>query len=262
MRVWVASLILYCSVYIICELFRFLLGRKILNVNEKYLPLVLEFIGTVQVCAPMFDVNIVLQTYGIQGVVIEITFIELMNLVLLRDASADPCPFIIGFIKKQVSAQKLFAFVGIQFLAAYLSYVFVLGFWKLGMHPKHSEFLHEDCESDLSVTMLFGSLVEAGGLIANKLAEVYLEGKIVTQRILQFAIALVAALVTVLGIFYTGMYANPIVAWACTFNCGGVPHLDHFVVYWISPIVAHLAIEKIISHGHAEAKLDASKKTE
>ncbi|CAD5215050.1 unnamed protein product [Bursaphelenchus okinawaensis] len=259
MRVWVASLILYVSVYVICELLRYLLAKKVINVNEKYLPLVYEFIGTVQVCAPMFDVNIVLENYGLQGVVIEITFIELMNLILLRDASADPCPLIIGFFKKQISVQKLFAFVGIQFTAAYLSYIFVLGFWKIGLHPKHLELLKENCESDLSVTMLVGSLVEAGGLIANKLAEVYMEQKIVAKQILQFTIALVAALVTVVGIFYTGMYANPIVAWACTFNCGHVPHLAHFVVYWVSPIVAHLALDKYFAGEEEHHKTDTKK---
>jgi hypothetical protein len=38
------------------------------------------------------------------------------------------------------------------------------------------------------------------------------------------------------------MYANPIVAWACTFNCGEVPHLAHFIVYWVAPLIAwHVA---------------------
>lgn len=33
------------------------------------------------------------------------------------------------------------------------------------------------------------------------------------------------------------MYANPIVAWACTFNCTGVTHLGHLIVYWLSPLI-------------------------
>lgn len=47
--------------------------------------------------------------------------------------------------------------------------------------------------------MLYGSLVEAAGLILNKLAEVFLEDKIQTRQVLQFAIALVAGIVTVIG---------------------------------------------------------------
>lgn len=48
----------------------------------------------------------------------------------------------------------------------------------------------------------------------------------------------------VIGIHLTGMYANPIVAWACTFNCGEVPYVTHFVVYWLAPLAAHLAWNK------------------
>lgn len=40
------------------------------------------------------------------------------------------------------------------------------------------------------------------------------------------------------GINFTGLYGNPIVASACTFNCLGVSHLGHLAVYWASPIIA------------------------
>ena len=36
----------------------------------------------------------VLENYGLQGVLIEITFIELVNAFVLRDALADPCPLV------------------------------------------------------------------------------------------------------------------------------------------------------------------------
>lgn len=42
----------------------------------------------------MFDVNVILENYGLQGVLIEITFIELVNAFVLRDALADPCPLV------------------------------------------------------------------------------------------------------------------------------------------------------------------------
>ncbi len=39
------------------------------------------------------------------------------------------------------------------------------------------------------------------------------------------------------GINYTGLYGNPIVAWACTFNCVGLSHIGHLSVYWLSPLI-------------------------
>lgn len=53
-----------------------------------------QFIGTLQICAPIFDVNFVLDMYGLQGVFWEIIFIELSNALLLRDATADPCALV------------------------------------------------------------------------------------------------------------------------------------------------------------------------
>ena len=39
------------------------------------------------------------------------------------------------------------------------------------------------------------------------------------------------------------MYANPIVAWALTFNCGEVTYFAHFIVYWLAPFSAFIAAE-------------------
>ncbi|PIO59836.1 hypothetical protein TELCIR_18688, partial [Teladorsagia circumcincta] len=52
------------------------------------------FVGTLQICTPMFDVSTVLHTYGLFGVFVEITVIELGNTYFQRDAVANPCPII------------------------------------------------------------------------------------------------------------------------------------------------------------------------
>lgn len=54
----------------------------------------LQFVGTLQICTPMFDVNLILSTYGLIGVFIEITLLELANCYFLRDAIAHPCPLV------------------------------------------------------------------------------------------------------------------------------------------------------------------------
>lgn len=98
------------------------------------------------------------------------------------------------------------------------------------------------------VTMLYGSLVEAGGCLTAKFAEHFMENRF-DERILQFLGALLNAVLTVFCIHLTGMYANPIVAWACTFNCGEVPHLAHFVVYWLAPLVAWNVADQFLGGG-------------
>lgn len=42
----------------------------------------------------MFDVNFILDNYGLSGCFVEIVFLELVNAFLLRDAVADPCPLV------------------------------------------------------------------------------------------------------------------------------------------------------------------------
>ena len=157
MRVWVASLLFYSFVYAFCELLRALVGRQILRVPPAYVDLVyevsddrrrlsirfasatafLQFIGVVQICAPLFDVNVVFENYGLQGVFIEIIFIELVNALLQRKAVADPCPMIISFIKGRLAFQRLAIFVCVQFAAAYFAYMLVVVFWRIGVHPAH-----------------------------------------------------------------------------------------------------------------------------
>ncbi|KAI6190809.1 Aquaporin [Aphelenchoides bicaudatus] len=252
MRIWVASIIFYTTIYVFCEILRFIVRKRLINIPAQYVGFVNEFIGVVQVCAPMFDVNVVLEHYGLQGVLIEITFIELVNAFVLRDALADPCPLIVDFMKKRVAIQELLITIAVQFSGAYFSYLLVLAFWKIGVHSEHLHLLEKDCESDLTVTLLYGSLVEAGGCLLSKFAEHFMESR-VSEQILRFSGALLSGIITVFGIHLTGMYANPLVAWACTFNCGEIPHLTHFVVYWVAPLVAWNVADRLL-HSEGEEK--------
>uniref|UniRef100_A0AC35FTJ9 Aquaporin n=1 Tax=Panagrolaimus sp. PS1159 TaxID=55785 RepID=A0AC35FTJ9_9BILA len=242
MRVWVASFIFYVCVFLKCEILRFIVSRFVKPKNLYFAELLNEFIGTVQICAPMFDVNFVLENYGLKGVLVEIIFIEIINALILRDAIADPCPLIFGFMKGVESGVRVITILAVQFSAGYFSYIIARKFWSLGMHPFHLEALEEECSADLTVTVIYGSLVEAGGCLAAKTAEVFLEEKIINEKHIIAIQAVVSGIITILGIHLTGMYANPIVAWACTFNCGQVPYLAHFFVYWMAPLLAwHIA---------------------
>ncbi|CBY25186.1 Aquaporin [Caenorhabditis elegans] len=62
------------------------------------------------------------------------------------------------------------------------------------------------------------------------------------------------------------MYANPIVAWACTFNCLGVSHAGHLFVYWLSPLIAWyfaeivFGSEDVLEEESEEQEKDTKKK--
>jgi len=255
MRVWIASLVFYFFVFSLCELLRFISFHAFSRLKRKQSSgklihieqLANEFIGTVQICAPMFDVNFVLDNYGLQGVLIEIALIEFVNAFLLRDAHADPCPLLISYLRGRNTIRRAGSLLAVEFVAGYCSYLLARAFWKMGAHRSHLEILHRDCSSDLTTTIMFGSMVEAVGLLANKAASLMYEKHLLTKsNYLTAASALTSGLITVIGIHLTGMYANPIVAWACTFNCGEVSHLAHFLVYWVAPFSAWLLAEKLM----------------
>ncbi|VIO91884.1 Uncharacterized protein BM_BM4853 [Brugia malayi] len=247
-RVWIASLLFYLSVFVICELLRHMINRWLKrNLPRFAIGLLLEFVGTLQVCTPMFDVNLILQTYGLFGIFIEITAIEIANGFFLRDAIAHPCPLITTASRKRLALRTAFLVFAVQLVAAYLSYFFARTFWKLGLHPMHNELLIADhCEADLTasyqanncpVALTAGSLIEGLATFSSKAVEFVANEWYADSRTQMLINCMFAGFLTTVGINYTGMYANPIVAWACTFNCTGVTHLGHLVVYWLSPLI-------------------------
>uniref|UniRef100_A0A8R1DUF8 Aquaporin n=2 Tax=Caenorhabditis japonica TaxID=281687 RepID=A0A8R1DUF8_CAEJA len=182
MRIWVASLIFYGSVFAVCELLRFLVIKSFDNPKRLSALLVLEFIGTLQICVPMFDVGTILENYGLLGVFVEITVIELANCYFQRDAVAHPCPL---------------------------------------------------------VAITTGCIIEGAATFLAKWFEKLVDEKYDGDvKLCSIANCLFSGLLCAIGINYTGMYANPIVAWACTFNCLGVSHTGHLFVYWLSPLIA------------------------
>ncbi|CAP24564.1 Protein CBR-AQP-9 [Caenorhabditis briggsae] len=240
MRIWVASLIFYGSVFAICELLRFLVIKSFDNPKRISALLILEFIGTLQICVPMFDVGTILDNYGLLGVFVEITVIELANCYFQRDAVAHPCPLVTNCYRKSKAIRRgIYVFL-VQLAAAYFSYFVAKLFWSFGVHPIHLELLDQDsCTSDLTVTITTGCIIEGAATFLAKWFEKWVDQRYDGDTKLCSVVNCVfSGLLCAIGINYTGMYANPIVAWACTFNCLGVSHAGHLFVYWLSPLIA------------------------
>uniref|UniRef100_A0A0R3RNF3 Aquaporin n=1 Tax=Elaeophora elaphi TaxID=1147741 RepID=A0A0R3RNF3_9BILA len=261
MRVWIASLLFYLSVFAICELLRYMINRWLIRRLPRFATgLLLEFIGTLQVCTPMFDVNLILHTYGLFGIFIEITTIEIANAFFLRDAIAHPCPLVTTASRKRLALRTAILVFGVQLAAAYLSYFFARTFWKLGLHPMHDELLTADhCEADLTakknlVALTAGSLIEGLATFSSKAVEFFASEWYADSKAQMLINCMFAGFLTTIGINYTGMYANPIVAWACTFNCTGITHLGHLIVYWLSPLIGWFLADAVF--GEQECMLE------
>uniref|UniRef100_A0A914NPF8 Aquaporin n=1 Tax=Meloidogyne incognita TaxID=6306 RepID=A0A914NPF8_MELIC len=160
----------------------------------------------------MFDVNFVMDNYGLSG------FYSYLN----------------GQHSPRIASLLLLT----QFAAGYFSYFVSKTFYSFGLHFKHIEALEGNCSSDLTVAIIYGSVVEAIGLLSCKIAEHFIDETLIDEKYVTIVLSAISGLITILGINLTGMYANPIVAWALTFNCGEVTHFAHFIVYWLAPLFA------------------------
>ncbi|VDM75939.1 unnamed protein product [Strongylus vulgaris] len=252
------------------------------------------FVGTLQICTPMFDVGTVLETYGLFGVFVEITVIELANCYYQRDAVANPCPIVTSCYRRSKAIRRAVYVFLTQMLAAYLSFFLARTFWKLGIHPVHSELLAvEHCTADLTshssflnsisirassaqlfevyvsslkcifihkIAVTTGCLVEGGATfivcseqyILAKVFDKYTNDYLEDTRLSNIVTCVFSGFLCAIGINYTGMYANPLVAWACTFNCEGLTHVGHLLVYWLSPLIGWFAAEAILGDDEEE----------
>uniref|UniRef100_A0A914UJL2 Iron-binding zinc finger CDGSH type domain-containing protein n=1 Tax=Plectus sambesii TaxID=2011161 RepID=A0A914UJL2_9BILA len=256
MQLWVASLFYYCFCFMLCEILRWFVERfDQRHKNPTVTNLLLELVGTIQICAPMFDVGLVLDNYGLFGVFVEITLLELANVYMFRDAMAHPCPLFHAVARRRMTSLRFLLTFCVQMVGAYVSYFVALNFWKLGIHTQHLEMLEEKtCSSDLTVTIIVGCLIEGVAMFVTKAVEHYASTRYTTyENVLNCAFA---GFLTVLGINFTGLYANPIVASACTFNCEGVTHLGHLGVYWLSPLVGWYAAEWYFGSDEEDEKED------
>ncbi|KAL3092883.1 hypothetical protein niasHT_030072 [Heterodera trifolii] len=185
----------------------------------------------------MFDVNFVMDNYGLSGVFLEIVLIELVNAFLFQRAFADPC----------------------QLASSYASWLLSRQFFALNLHSQHINAFEEECSADLTVAILYGSIVEAFGLFAGKFADFCIEKRALSPTHANVINAICSGTITILGINISGMYANPIVAWALTFNCKGISHLGHISVYWLAPICAFFATKTVFGDENDQQQEEAEK---
>ncbi|PAV85050.1 hypothetical protein WR25_04491 [Diploscapter pachys] len=206
-----------------------------------------------------------MDNYGLWGVFIEITVIELANCYFMRNSVANPCPIVTCCYRKSKAVRRAVYVFLAQLSAAYLSYYFARSFWKLGLHPLHSELLEEnECSTDLTVALTVGCLIEGLATFVGKAFEHYSSQYTDNEVYCSIANCVFSGFICALGILYTGMYANPIVAWACTFNCEGVSHIGHLVVYWLSPLIGWYLAEMVFGEEEQEVldEPDGDKKKE
>uniref|UniRef100_A0A0K0F724 Aquaporin n=1 Tax=Strongyloides venezuelensis TaxID=75913 RepID=A0A0K0F724_STRVS len=242
---WVCSFFYYLFIFGLCHFSNTLLNNN--YVRSKYYTKILhELVGTIQTCAPSFDVFFVLTHYGVFGFFLEITFLELLNSYISKEAFADPSALLIECYKNK----KWFCILLVtQLVGGLISFQLARFWWSFNIHPTYLDMLMNiNCHSHLNVSIVNGMLIESIGVIGIYYITELINKKIKNPMIVNIFSAISVASICVSGLNLTGMYANPIIAWSCTFNCQGLSHFGHFFVYWLGPILGNVIFNKILKN--------------
>uniref|UniRef100_A0A915PEK6 Battenin n=1 Tax=Meloidogyne floridensis TaxID=298350 RepID=A0A915PEK6_9BILA len=86
-----------------------------------------------------------------------------------------------------------------QFAAGYFSYFVSKTFYSFGLHFKHLEALEGNCSSDLTVAIIYGSVVEAIGLLSCKIAEHFIDETLIDEKYVTIVLSAISGLITILG---------------------------------------------------------------
>lgn len=153
MEPFIASLIFYSYVFGICECLRRLIKKA--NFPPDSQVYLIEIVGTIQVCAPIFDVGFVAEHYGLLGVFVEIFGLEFLNVLTLGDAVVNPLALIWQFREGSLSLAEVVVRFLAELLGGFLAFPLTMLFWRFAIHEAYEEKYHdgrENCEADLSVS--------------------------------------------------------------------------------------------------------------
>jgi len=233
----VGSALFYLYVLGLCEI-----GRQMVRSTISAPALrtfLFEFLGTLQICACIYEGPIIMKYYGFLAFWLNVFFLASMHgLTVGTSAMLIPCRVIkLAWQQRSVDfAIRLLA----EIAAAAITYYFVRLFWSLGVSAEHAkQFDNFACSIRYSVPLYVVGLAEM--LLTMVLCAAYTE--IETWRLSMWSTRFVraATLATLIctGVLVAGgpVFMNPAQGLGRILACEGLRMNEHVVFQWILPTV-------------------------
>lgn len=242
---WAASVALHVVILGVCWLVSWCVRRWVRPWEwVGWSRSLLEMLATISVCAPMFELDVLDAEYGRWAVFVQVLLLEFFLWRTLGDCEASPlCLASEEWLRSVPSLGSLRWIVGGQLVGGLVSCLPVYGVWFLGLHERHERaYLAPDlgpCRVDLNVWWVFGAFIEATAVFIYRVFELRLQRTSLSPTVQAALNSLLVASLTALGLRLTGMYCNPIEAFACIFNCEGLSWSGHVIVYWLGPLLGY-----------------------
>uniref|UniRef100_A0A0N4Z538 Aquaporin n=1 Tax=Parastrongyloides trichosuri TaxID=131310 RepID=A0A0N4Z538_PARTI len=241
----VVCVLFYITCFTIGELGRNLVSKLF---NEGSLPyiLLIEAIGTLQMCTCVYENGLMVKNYGPMGFFFTVSTLLCFAGSWNRGAFVSPlAPFEMYFYKSISLTKFLMVVVG-QVIGGANAFFSAKILWYYTQHytGEHEFALKssEKCVLGFKVDYIYVILFEAFGcfmirLIISKLPE----------KVKFFAIPVTISGFLTFGIVYIGVGGlNPTVAASRLFGCAGLDTIWFVITYWIAPLVGWMSAAYLI----------------
>lgn len=233
------SLVVASVSLLLAQTLRYILKRLL---GKEVFKLVDEFLASFQNSVCILELGVVSSLYGFRswvGITSIFIFSALKHFTFIRGKYfANPLGFIDSFYNagKTCLHSPLFMIlvVAIQILAAVAAHPFVKLLWGRSYSEFHNKILFSDCKTTLEVSFMHGFIVEILTTFVAWSTDYFTP--VNKKPPIRSAVSLALAL-----IFEgtSGVWMNPAVASAHTFNCTGHDNAwEHVITYWLGPFVA------------------------
>lgn len=205
-----------------------------------------ELISTLDLCVNCAELNIILEKNGTVAYGLTLLLLTYLWIDAFGDATTSPGYLVEShFFEDEIWLMKSARFMG-QALAMPLAWRFASFFWKYKLLDEHERMLlGENCKSALNTSTINGFLVEFTCCLVCRLLELVghklLERKHLSQRLVSLITSFVCTALVVVALEITGGYFNPVLAASLEYGCLGINLHQHAIVFWLGPLLAHLA---------------------
>lgn len=233
-----------------------------------------ELVSTLEVCADCAELNIVYARHKTTAYATSLAILSFWWLQVFADAHTSPAYMFEEFFcqskqatnddeedKKREGASSnqealptYARFVG-QAMAIPLAVRFASIYWQYNLVKEHviatNEFVSSKCQTALTTSMLNGFLIELSCCFLARSVELIccelLDARKLNHWLISSINACFGTLLVVLALEHSGGYFNPVLAASLEFACAGMDRSQHFVVYWLGPLLGHLVARKLFA---------------
>lgn len=147
----VVSVLFYVYSVGICELGRQLVYRYV-RVDFELQSLLVEFLGTLQLCTAIYENKFVSYHYGLTAYTVALAVVIVVHCYTFRTAYANPCAWLISFYYRSITVTTMLAYLFAQISAAFLAWKAASLFWYLNISADHNWALNNpSCQDSLQV---------------------------------------------------------------------------------------------------------------